>query len=306
MSVASVATRIGVSSAPTWDETALAGSDVTVLIGGETGSGKGVYARRLHAVSRRSRKPFVVADCSSLTASLFESQLFGHTKGAFTGASAERSGLVRAAEGGTLFLDEVGELAAEQQAMLLTLLEDRTVMPVGSERRHAVDVRFIAATHRDLPAMVEAGTFREDLYYRLAVVELDVPALRDRKKDLPELIEALIVKKAELLGLPARNPSAELMEAFMRYDWPGNIRELGNCIERTLVLSRGPELELSALPPRVLAGLAATQSAPRPSRLTLGRIADEVENACGNKSEAARRLGVSRRHLYRLLENATP
>ncbi len=305
MSVASVATRVCGSRTPSWDEAALAGSDVTVLIGGETGSGKGVYARRLHAASRRCRKPFVVADCSSLTVSLFESQLFGHTKGAFTGASAERSGLVRAAEGGTLFLDEVGELAAEQQAMLLTLLEDRTIMPVGSERRHAVDVRFIAATHRDLPAMVEAGTFREDLYYRLAVVELDVPALRDRKQDLPELIETLIVKKAELLGLPCRNPSAQLMDALMRYDWPGNIRELGNCIERTLVLSQGAELELSALPPRVLAGLACQVPAPRSSQLTPGRIADELEHASGNKSEAARRLGVSRRHLYRLLDNAS-
>lgn len=284
--------------------TSLAASDVTVLINGETGSGKGVLAREIHERSAHSKGPFVVADCSALTPSLLESQMFGHVKGAFTGATSSRLGLVRAANGGTLFLDEVGELSLELQAKLLTLLEDRTVLPVGSEEREDVQVRFIAATHRDLQAMVRTGEFREDLYFRLAVVELEVSPLRARREDIPKFVGELIERKADLLHVPAKQPSEEFMKALLVYDWPGNIRELGNCIERALVLSTGDALDVGSLPPRMLDVLQScpesiatgTDAGTRRSRLVRA-----IHAAGGNKSEAARRLGISRRHLYRLL-----
>jgi transcriptional regulator with PAS, ATPase and Fis domain len=272
----------------------LAASDVTILIGGETGSGKGAFARSIHAESRRSGSPFVVADCSALPASLFESQMFGHAKGAFTGASSERLGLVRAASGGTLFLDEVGELAPELQAKLLTLLEDRTVLPVGCEQRVSVDVRFIAATHRNLQSMVREGTFREDLYYRLAVVELDIPPLRERQDELPGLIDTLIDRKARLLRVQPRPASPAFVAALCAYDWPGNIRELGNCIERALVLATGDALDTDTLPFRI-------RNAARSSSTARCSIDDAIKEAGGNKAAAARTLGISRRHLYRLL-----
>ncbi len=283
----------------------LAQSDATVLIGGETGSGKGILARQLHALSRRTNEPFVIADCSALTVSLFESQMFGHVKGAFTGASSDRLGLVRAADGGTLFLDEVGELALESQAKLLTLIEERTVLPVGSERRLDVNFRLIAATHRDLPAMVKAGEFREDLYYRVAVVELSVPPLRERREEVPMLIDELIERKANLLGMQPKRASAECYMALLDYPWPGNVRELGHAIERAMVMSRGDWLELDALPPRVVShwrehphghSRLMTEAMRRPEH-----IAGVLKATAGNKAEAARKLGISRRHLYRLL-----
>ena len=280
---------------------ALAASDVTVLIGGETGVGKGLLARELHAESPRREGPFVVADCSALTPTLFESLLFGHVKGAFTGASSERLGLARAADGGTLFLDEVGELSAELQAKLLSLIEDRAVLPVGAERRVDVDVRIIAATHRDLRAMVDEGEFREDLFYRLAVVEIRVAPLRDRRDMIPELVEEMVARKAAMLRTPERRPTRAFVDALMAYDWPGNIRELGNCVERALVLSAGDRLEVGALPGRMLDALRLGEATPE-ARRAAARAALGAAGGC--KAEAARRLGVSRRHLYRLLEPA--
>lgn len=291
----------------------LASSDITVLIGGETGSGKGVFARALHARSRRRSAPFITADCSTLAPSLFESLMFGHTKGSFTGAGSDRLGLVRAADGGTLFIDEVGELPLELQTKLLTLLEDQTVLPVGSEQRVRVDVRFMAATHRDLPAMVRSGEFREDLYYRLAVVETSVPPLRERIEELPDLICNLIDRKAALLKTPARQPCSQFLEVLLSYPWPGNIRELGNCIERALVLSTGDNLELHTLPPRIMtycrslvnpsaSGSNPSQRVRRPGREDLSRALSASD---GNKSAAAKQLGISRRHLYRLLDTAS-
>ncbi len=278
---------------------ALAESGVTVLIGGETGAGKGVLARSLHAESQRASGAFVVADCSALTPSLFESQLFGHVKGAFTGASGARLGLARAAEGGTLFLDEIGELALDQQAKLLTLIEDRAVLPVGAEQRVPIDIRLIAATHRDLRAMVAEGRFREDLFYRLAVVELSVAPLRERRDLIPSLIREMVARKADLLKTPERAPSRAFLEAMLAYDWPGNIRELGNCIERALVLSTGATLEVAALPPRVLTALGTKLPGEGSRRAAVDAA---LRAASGNKAEAARRLGISRRHLYRLLD----
>lgn len=283
----------------------IASSDVTALLGGETGSGKGRLARQIHGMSRRAGGPFVSVDCAALPASLFESQLFGSKKGAFTGSVSDRLGLIRSADGGTLFLDEVGELALEQQAKLLTFIQDRTVLPVGDVQRVHCDVRLVAATHRDLFAMVERGDFREDLFYRLSVIEVVVPPLRDRMDELRLIVDELIQQKADLLHVPARRPSEAYFECLHRYGWPGNIRELGNVLERSLVLSRGESLEPRTLPGRVLAAGRDTRvlcTASGSSRITEHSVQTALDQAHGNKSAAARRLGISRRHLYRVMD----
>lgn len=282
----------------------VAQTDVTALLGGETGSGKGRLARQIHAMSRRAGAPFVAVDCAALPASLFESQLFGSKKGAFTGATTDRIGLIRSAESGTLFLDEVGELSLEQQAKLLTFIQDRTVLPVGGNERIECDVRLVAATHRDLFAMVESGDFREDLFYRLAVIEVMVPPLRARMDELPTILDELIELKAELLSVKIRRPSDRYLECLYAYSWPGNIRELGNVIERSLVLSRGKYLEAESLPRRV-----RTSSEPlnadlhsAQDRVSARAVWTALDESDGNKSAAARRLGISRRHLYRVMD----
>jgi DNA-binding NtrC family response regulator len=280
----------------------IAASDVTVLLGGETGSGKGRLARQIHAQSRRAGKSFIAVDCAALPDSLFESQMFGHKKGSFTGATSDRAGLIRSADGGTLFLDEIGELPLEQQAKLLTFIQERTVLPVGGADRIACDVRLIVATHRDLYEMVQRGEFREDLFYRIAVIEMSVPPLRSRRDELPSIVHEFLETKSELLNVEPRRPTEQFMSRLMDYDWPGNVRELGNVIERSLVLSRGPYLEEYTLPQRVRdAGLGHCPS-PGPQRLTPRTARLALEECHGNKSEAARQLGISRRHLYRVLE----
>jgi two-component system NtrC family response regulator len=255
-------------------------------------------------MSRRAGAPFVAVDCAALPASLFESQLFGSKKGAFTGATTDRIGLIRSAESGTLFLDEVGELSLEQQAKLLTFIQDRTVLPVGGNERIECDVRLVAATHRDLFAMVESGDFREDLFYRLAVIEVMVPPLRARMDELPTILDELIELKAELLSVKIRRPSDRYLECLYAYSWPGNIRELGNVIERSLVLSRGKYLEAESLPRRVRtsskqfnADLHSAQD-----RVSARAVWTALDESDGNKSAAARRLGISRRHLYRVMD----
>jgi len=283
----------------------IASSDVTALLGGETGSGKGRLARQIHGMSRRAGGPFVAVDCAALPASLFESQLFGSKKGAFTGSVTDRVGLIRSADGGTLFLDEVGELALEQQAKLLTFIQDRTVLPVGDVERVHCDVRLVAATHRDLFAMVERGDFREDLFYRLSVIEVVVPPLRERMDELRPIVDELIQQKADLLHVPARHPSEAYFECLHKYSWPGNIRELGNVIERSLVLSRGELLEPRTLPGRVLAAGQDSRviyTASGSSRITEHSVQTALDQTHGNKSAAARRLGISRRHLYRVMD----
>lgn len=282
----------------------VAQSDVTALLGGETGSGKGRLARQIHAMSRRACEPFVAVDCAALPASLFESQLFGSKKGAFTGATTDRVGLIRSADRGTLFLDEVGELALEQQAKLLTFIQDRTVLPVGGNERIECDVRLVAATHRDLFAMVECGEFREDLFYRLAVIEIMVPPLRARMHELPTILDELIEQKAELLRVPTRRPSEQYLECLRAYDWPGNIRELGNVLERSLVLTRGKHLEAESLPRRVRASYESHSSGTHDAhdRISAHAVWTALDESDGNKSAAARRLGISRRHLYRVMD----
>lgn len=280
----------------------IAASDVTVLLGGETGSGKGRFARQIHAQSRRAGKNFIAVDCAALPESLFESQMFGHKKGSFTGATNDRIGLIRSADGGTLFLDEIGELALEQQAKLLTFIQERTVLPVGEVDRVNCDVRLIVATHKNLYEMVQRGDFREDLFYRIAVIEMTVPSLRDRRDELASIVDELIEVKSDLLNVDMRHPTSQYMSRLMDYEWPGNVRELGNVIERSLVLSTGPYLEEYTLPQRVRDAGPGHRAAQKGHSLTARTATLALDECHGNKSMAARQLGISRRHLYRVLD----
>ncbi|MBX3389995.1 MAG: sigma 54-interacting transcriptional regulator [Phycisphaeraceae bacterium] len=209
----------------------------TVLIHGESGTGKELIARAIHEESPRAAGPFVTVDCTVLTESLFESLLFGHEKGSFSGAITSTEGLVRTADGGTLFLDELGELRAPEQAKLLRLLQERTVLPVGSTRQIPVDIRVVAATHRNLAAMVEEGRFRKDLFYRLDVVRISTPALRERAQDIPAIARDIVDRLGALFGVH-RELSPEALEALLLCSWPGNVRQLATCIERAAVLSQ--------------------------------------------------------------------
>lgn len=280
----------------------IAASDVTVLLGGETGSGKGRFARQIHAQSTRAGKAFVSVDCAALPDSLFESQMFGHKKGSFTGATCDRVGLIRSADGGTLFLDEIGELGIEQQAKLLTFIQERTVLPVGGAERISCDVRLIVATHRDLFAMVQQGEFREDLFYRIAVIEMNIPSLRERMNELPGIVDELIEVKSELLRVDPRQPTEQFMKRLLAYDWPGNVRELGNVIERALVLSRGEYLQEHTLPQRVCQASSVDLSGPERGKVSSHIIREAIADCDGNKTEAAKLLGISRRHLYRMIQ----
>src|SRR5215469_2576653 len=225
------------SSAPT---------DATVLIIGETGSGKELIARAIHNRSARRNSPLVKVNCGAIPPGLVESELFGHVKGAFTSASDRRIGRFESANNGTLFLDEVGELPLEIQVKLLRVLQEQEFEPVGSHRTIKVNVRIIAATNRDLEKAVQSGTFRADLYYRLNVIPLRVPALRERRSDIPELVMAFLEQSAKRMGKPVQSVSRETMRLLVDYSWPGNIRELQNVIERGVVLSKGSILTLGA------------------------------------------------------------
>jgi len=290
-------------------------SDATVLIHGESGTGKELVARAIHAGSPRRDASFVSLNCASLPAALVESELFGYERGAFTGAHAERKGLVETAHGGTLFLDEMGDLPLEAQAKLLRVLQEREVMRVGGRKSVAVDVRVVAATHRDLEAMVREGTFRQDLLYRLAVVPMELPPLRARREDIAGLLDHFLEKHARRHNRPAPRPSPEVLAFAGRYGWPGNVRELENMVERAVVMGAFalPAEHPVALPAPVpsapsLPSMPAVPDVPldRPIR-TLRQVVDEAERqavvealiACrGNKAQAARALGVSYKTLF--------
>ncbi|MCC4114500.1 sigma-54 dependent transcriptional regulator [Aromatoleum toluclasticum] len=266
----------------------------TVLLLGESGTGKEVAARALHRMSPRAQRPFVPVNCPAIAAGLIESELFGHVKGAFTGATETRNGLFYYAHGGTLFLDEISELPLALQTRLLRVLEERRLRPVGSEREVPVDVRIIAASNRDLAAEVAAGRFRQDLYFRLAVVEIVIPPLRERAEDIPDLVRHFMQLLTVQLGVAPLALSNALFARLEAYGWPGNVRELRNFVERSLILGGFP---VEALGPRgdVLAG-GTDLSLDEVEKRHILRMLD----ACGgNKSEAARRLGVSRKTLER-------
>jgi DNA-binding NtrC family response regulator len=277
-----------------------------VLVTGETGTGKELVARALHEHSRRASGPFVAINCGAIAPELVESELFGHEKGAFTGAERARPGSFEAANGGTFFLDEIGEMPPPVQVKLLRLLEGGTYMRVGSTEARRADVRLVAATHRDLQAEVRAGRFREDLLFRLDVVRLEVPPLREREGDIGLLAEALIAGLAAEQGLPARRLHPAALAALEAHPWPGNVRELRNVLERAVVLSDSEVLGLDALPPEI-AGALRPEAAPRgikeAVRVYRQRLVQQALASSGSHAEAARRLGVNPKYLYKLIKD---
>src|SRR5437868_2574460 len=241
-----------------------------VLIAGESGTGKELVARAIHFRGAMAQTPFVAVDCGSLVPTLMESELFGYEKGAFTGAMKSKTGLFQAASGGTIFLDEIGELPLEMQAKLLRVLQEREVRPVGSNNRETVDVRVIAATNRDLEAAYRSGTFRKDLYFRLNVVTVHVPPLRDRRSDIPVLVHHFLERYAKASQIQVTTAA---MKSLLQYDWPGNVRELENCIARAVTLGDGKTIDVSDLPPAIRAEQAEPGSARAPEASSLSTTA---------------------------------
>lgn len=269
----------------------------SVLICGETGTGKELLARRLHRSGARAAKPFVPVNCVALTATLAESQLFGHEKGAYTGALGSSLGVFRAGHGGVVFLDEIGEMPLELQPKLLRVLQESEVTPVGASTPVRIDVQVIAATNRELDAEVAAGRFRKDLYYRLNMVELSVPPLRKRVEDIPELINFFARRFSEKYSRPHWNPSAEQLREFYEYPWPGNVRQLAHVIEQSYVLDQ---------PPRIPSAKRSADAHPRLPYLSLTRLREAairqaLADTKGHKGRAARLLGVHPNTLTRLL-----
>ena len=282
----------------------VAPTDSTVLITGESGTGKGLVARKIHQLSQRSRRPFITVDCGTLVETLFESELFGHVKGSFTGADANKIGKFELAQNGTLFFDEISNIGLEVQAKLLRAVEERKISKVGSHRVITVDVRIIAATNKDLTKAIKDGTFREDLFYRLNVVLLQMPPLRERKSDIPLLVQHFLEKYNSRLRKDIHGISPDALELMVRHDWPGNVRELENTMERLLVLSPGPYLEPADM---VFAGTILTPAAEAAVGTSLkdlerDHIIQTLQRYDGHKSETARALGIDRKTLREKLK----
>jgi len=284
-------------------------SDATVLIMGETGTGKELLARAIHEGGPRRGAPFVAVNCTALPAQLLESELFGHEKGAFTDARAAKPGLFEVAAGGTLMLDEIGNLASELQAKLLRILEDKQVRRVGGTSWRKADVRIIAATNEDLERAVQNGKFRQDLYFRLSVITLSLPPLRERDSDSVLIAEVLLERLANQYGLPAPELGDDVRRALLAYHWPGNVRELKNSVERSLLLSQPGELSVKELANRTSGVPAGNGPIPFPASLqdiTAAAARATLDLCRGNRSEASRRLEISRARLVRLLNNHRP
>ncbi len=288
----------------------VAAADVTVLIQGESGTGKECLASALHAAGRRAKRPFVALNCAAVPEELFESELFGHCKGAFTGALQERQGYIEKAHGGVLFLDEIGELSLSAQAKLLRFLETHSYQKVGEATPREVDVQVLAATNRDLYAQVDSGHFRQDLFYRLNVVPLNLPPLRERQGDMAVLLKHFTAQLADKHQLSAPTYNRAAMKMLNAYRWSGNVRELRNFCERMLILCAGREIDIHNLPPEIR-GMSPASSSSDTFRLPAQGIdfqsleADLLQQALdlaqGNRSQAARLLGLSRdTFLYRL------
>lgn len=275
--------------------------ECTVLVCGETGTGKELWARLLHRSGPRRNRSFIPVNCAALTPSLAESQLFGHEKGAFTGANGRALGIFRAAEGGMVFLDEIGEMPLELQAKLLRVLQQREVLPVGANEPVPIDVQIVAATNRDLEKEVEKGTFREDLLYRLNMIELRVPALRERTEDIPTYIEFFSQRFAERYRLPVWTPSTEALAEFCSFDWPGNVRQLEHVIEQAYVLQMEPKIPVKG------SRQAAPAGAGRLPCLDLAKLREQaireaLQLTRGHKAKAAKLLGVHANTMTRLLK----
>lgn len=290
----------------------VSGADVPLLIGGETGTGKSLFARVVHAEGLRAGGPFVAINCGALPEHLLESELFGHEKGAFTGATQARKGLVAEAHGGILFLDEIGDLPPALQVKLLHVLEEGVVRPVGSNRPQRVSVRIIAATHCDLREAVKAGRFREDLYYRLDVISVHLPALRHRREDIPILIGHFLHEhRVRHPQSPVQRVSPEVMQRLLDYEWPGNVRELSHVLERLVVLGRSEEVGVSDLPSTLRpSGTSAPFSLEGdilPIRLIQRRYAAwALSQVGGHRGQAAEKLGVDVKTLYNWLSEEKP
>ena len=280
-----------------------------VLISGESGTGKELVARAIHFRGMMAQTPFVAVDCGALVPTLMESEMFGYEKGAFTGAMKSKKGLFQAANGGSIFLDEIGELPLEMQAKLLRVLQEKEVRPVGSNDRHAVDVRVIAATNRDLESAYRTGTFRKDLYFRLNVVTVHIPPLRERRADIPMLVHYFLNRYTPTKPLQV---TAAAMKSLLQYDWPGNVRELENCIARAVTLGDQETIDVQDLPPAIRseqpassemtpldAASLSTTALAEMERMTILRV---FEQAHGDKALAGKMLGISRATLYRKLK----
>jgi len=288
----------------------VAPSPATILVLGESGTGKEVIAKAIHQLSPRSKAAMVTVHCAALPANLLESELFGHEKGAFTGAHERRIGRVEQAQGGTLFLDEIGEIDATTQIKLLRFLGERTFERVGSAKTLSADVRLVAATNKDLKALVKAGTFREDLYFRLSVITIWLPPLRERLEDVPLLAGAFLKDLAKENNKVIAGFEASALEAMMNHNWPGNVRELRSAVERAVVFCRKEQISIKDLPPEIRGGF--TPGAPRQALSPLDKqmtvqeaekqlIIQALRECDGNRTEAAVRLGMSRRTLHRKL-----
>lgn len=281
-------------------------SEANVLILGESGTGKELVAQLLHEHSQRKNGPLVKVNCAALPENLLESELFGYVKGAFTGAAQDKPGRFQLAAGGTLFLDEIGELPLTLQAKILRALQERVVEPLGGISPVNVDVRFIAATNRQLPDMIEEGTFREDLYYRLNVLEICIPPLRERAEDIPLLVDYLLRKLGQKNSKPLRSVSREFLDALMRHEWRGNVRELENVLERSLILCRDDILDVRDLPDHLRTATRITPAVIAPSESPLEAaerhtLEDTLRKYGGHRERTAQALGISRRTLqYRL------
>ncbi len=292
----------------------VAGSSVDVLVTGETGTGKELVARAIHGRSRRANGPFVPVDCGAIPDALMESELFGHERGAFTGADARRMGLVEFADGGTLFLDEVGELPLPLQAKLLRVLQERRVRRVGARQENPVDVRVVAATSRPVEQMMEQGSFRRDLYYRIAVVRIDLPPLRNRGDDIGLLAEWFANRAAQEMGRPPGGLSTDVYQVLKSYPWPGNVRELQNVVRRAIAMTRTPTAGVDDLPDELVAAAGRStdpeaggigffaRRAEHVARFERQYLGDLLSRHAGDVSAAARESRLPRGTLYRLLK----
>ena len=278
----------------------------TILLGGESGTGKEVFAKAIHQASPRARQAFVAVHCAALSPTLLESELFGHEKGAFTGAYERRLGRFEQAQGGTLFLDEIGEIDAALQVKLLRFLGERTFERVGSNKTQTADVRLITASNKNLAEEVKAGKFREDLFFRLKVVEINLPPLRDRAGDVPLLAQSFLREFARENDKPVTDFTVDALQLMLHYAWPGNVRELRTAVEHAVVLSRGEKITARDLPASLRAGPAGATPAAKPNALTLKEAEQQlIERALketgGNRTLAARKIGMSRRTFHRKL-----
>ena len=284
----------------------VAPSRATLLISGESGTGKELVAHAVHRLSPRKQGPFIAVHCAALPAALLESELFGHEKGAFTGAEERRKGRFELADGGSLFLDEIGEIDSSVQVKILRVLEEKSFERVGGQQTLDVDVRVIAATNKDLKQLVEEDLFREDLYYRLNVVEIEIPPLRERKGDIPLLLHQFITTSSRENQKPVNSVTSEALDLLVQYEWPGNVRELRNMVERMVVLAKGDKLTLRDIPIQVRKLLNASSPIRPNNELSLEHAEKEMiiqalKNHAGNKTKAACQLGISRRTLHRKL-----